>query len=122
MSDPVIPTPVTPATPPTSSIDKIKAALNTIWATLNADIKSLWNNNKIFVIAFGVLIVLAKGTSWLINFYVNLSKAEVDNATKQDAALKSQEDAANSQANALVNQANNLPSQNKPVDANWDKK
>lgn len=89
---------------------------------LKADVSYLWANNRIFLIVFGVLIVLAKGTSLLMDFLAYRSKQEVDSATKEDGVLKAQEDAAKAKANDLVKQGDALPSQEKPVDENWDKK
>lgn len=89
---------------------------------LKADVSYLWANNRIFLIGFGVLIILAKGASLLMDFLAWRSKQLVDSTVKQDDVLKKQEDAAKSQADALVKRANELPSQEKPVSEDWNKK
>lgn len=93
-----------------------------LWARLNTDLQYLWTNDKIFLVVFGVFIVLAKGSSLLIDLLANLSKSEVNAANKQDATLRAEETKNNNEANALIDQANALPGQEKPVDENWDKK
>lgn len=96
--------------------------VKTFWQKVTGDVKYLWDNDKIFLVVFGVLILFAKGSNLVIDFLAFRSKQEVDSATKQDAALKAQEDAAKEQADDLVKKANSLPSQQQPVDENWDKK
>lgn len=102
--------------------DPTDANVKSFWDKITGDVKYLWDNDKIFLVIFGVLIAAAKITSLLMDFYAYQSKKEVDSAVKQDTVLKAQEDAAKSAAAALVKQADSLPSQEKPVDENWDKK
>jgi hypothetical protein len=94
----------------------------TLWTRINTDVKTLWAKDRVFLIIFGVLILMAKASSLLMAFYSAKAKAELNAAVKQDASLKAQETAANNQADALVKEADALPSQEAPVDANWDKK
>jgi hypothetical protein len=93
-----------------------------LWARAQADFKYLWDNDRIFLVIFGVLVVVAKGASLMISFLAAKSKAEVAVATAESNILQAQETAANQQADALVKQANDLPATQTPVDANWDKK
>lgn len=102
--------------------DPTDANVKTFWQKVTGDVTYLWENDKIFLVVFGVLILVAKGSSLIIDLLAYRSKQEVDSATKQDAVLKAQEDAHKAAANALVKQADALPSQEKPVDENWDKK
>lgn len=102
---------------------RVQSALSALWTRLTADLEYLWANDKIFLVIFGVLILIAKGSSSIISLLAGLSKEEVNAATKQNAVLQAEENAANAQANTLVDTANSLPGQEKPVtDPNWDKK
>lgn len=98
------------------------ANIKSFWDKITGSVKYLWENDKIFLVLFGVLIAAAKIVSLIMDFLAYQSKKEVDSAVKQDAALKAQEDSAKAQADALVKKANSLPGQEKPVDENWDKK
>lgn len=108
-------------TPPTQP-GPTDANVKTFWQKITGDVTYLWENDKIFLIVFGVLILAAKFSNLIIDFLAFQSKKEVDSTIKQDSALKAQEDAAKSAANALVKKANDLPAQQTPVDDNWDKK
>ncbi len=72
-------------------------------------------------IAVVVLIMVAKYSSFMIDFLTKKSKAEVDAATKQAAFLKAQEDQDNLEANALIKRANELSAEQKPVQDDWYK-
>jgi hypothetical protein len=100
----------------------VKSALSLFWTRLQADLKFMWANDRVFLFIFGVLIVIAKGSSIMIGLLAAKSKAEVTVASKESAVLKAQEDADNAKADALVKQANDLPSQQKPVADDWYKK
>jgi hypothetical protein len=93
------------------------------WAKVNQDLKTLWNNNRIFLILLIPVILIIKFRSILIDIIVNASKQQIQNAQNKDAKLKGKEDQANAQANQLVDEANKLGSQERPpVDADWYKK
>lgn len=98
------------------------AWLKNFWAKINADIKDLWNNNKIFFIIFGILILIVKFRDILINILVSGGKAEMDKATKQDEKLAVEENKAKTDADKLVEQAKEELNKEKPVDENWNKK
>lgn len=100
----------------------VKAALTEFNTRLRADLKFMWENDRIFLVIFGVLVLIAKGSSLMISFLAAKSKAQVAVASKESSILQAQETADNTQADALVKQANDLTSQEKPVDENWDKK
>ena len=103
--------------------DPTDANVKSFYEKITGSVKYLWENDKIFLIVFGVIILIAKFSSVIIEFLAFQSKQAVDDAVKQDEKLKAQEDAHKALANALVKQANELPSQQKPVtDENWDKK
>lgn len=98
--------------------DKLKA----FWGKLNTGIGTLWENNKIFVIVFGVLILIIKFREVIISFLVADSKRIFDNATKQSDSLKKQQDDYNSSANKLVEEAKQLPNHEGPVGTDWNVK
>lgn len=85
-------------------------------------ISYLWDNHKVFLIIFGVAIIVYKFREVIIDLLVADSHKKMDEAKKQDAALKAEEKQANDQANQLVKEAEAL-SQDKPkVDEDWYKK
>jgi hypothetical protein len=100
----------------------VKSALSLFWARLQADLKFMWANDRIFLFIFGVLVLIAKGSSLMISLLAAKSKAEVTAATAASNILQAQENADNAQADALVKQSNDLPSQEKPVADDWYKK
>ena len=104
------------------TLQDVKDALSVFYARLTADLKFMLSNDRIFLVIFGVLILVIKGASVMANILIFKSKAEVAVANKENAVLQAQENAANNQANALIKDANALPGQEKPVDGNWDKK
>lgn len=104
------------------TMQQIKDALSAFNARLKADLSFMWQEDRVFLFIFAIIIAIAKGSSLLISFWTMRSKQEVNAATKQNAVLQAQETAANDQANALIKQANELPAQQMPVNENWDKK
>lgn len=98
--------------------EKIKAFL----AKLNTPVKTLWENNKIFVIAFFILILIIKFRDVIIDYLFSSSKKTLEEAKKKDSQLKKEEDAANAKADALVADANKLDENKETIDENWNKK
>ena len=98
--------------------EKIKS----FFAKFKMSLTDLWTNNKIFVIIFGLLIVVFKFRSVLIDLIVAGGKKQVEEATAKDAVLAKEESAANDQANALVQKAANEPGKDEPVTDDWNKK
>jgi len=93
------------------------------WEKINSDLKTLWNNNRIFLILLIPLILIVKFRRILIDIIVNVSKQQVQDAKNKDAELKNKEDKANAQANNLISEADKLENQEHlPVDVNWYKK
>lgn len=103
------------------TVASIKASLGALWARLTADLGSLWEKDRIFLFVFGVIIVLAKGASFMVDYYANKSKKEMDAATKENAVLQAQENADDKQADSLIQQADALPGKETKVDENWDR-
>lgn len=100
----------------------LKQKAQNFWALLNQDLKTLWVNNRIFLIICSALILVIKFRSILISILLKDSKDLLDNAKATDAQLKKQETDANAKANDLIAQANELPKSEQPVDENWNKK
>lgn len=100
----------------------IKASAQGFWTKVTSDIDDLWEKDKGFVIAFGVIILAVKFREILIDLIVNSGKALFQNAEKQNTVLTNQEDSDNTAADNLVKQANQLPNYEKPVDPNWNQK
>ena len=100
----------------------MKEKLQAFWAKVNQDAKDIWNKDKGFFIAFGVLILFVKFRDLLIDLLLNSAKRVSDNAKKEDGKLANEESQANSQANDLIKKAQDLPNQQKPIDRDWYKK
>ena len=100
----------------------VKDGLSLFWTRLQADLKFMWDNDRIFLVIFGVLVLILKGSQMMISFLAFKSKVQVAVASKEDSVLKAQETADENQANDLEAKAAALPSQQPPVDENWDKK
>lgn len=82
----------------------------------------LWNNHKVFLIIFGVLILIVKFRGILIDILVSDGKRVMNDAKKKDAELAGQENKLKSDADELVKKAQEAPSKEKPVDVDWNKK
>lgn len=90
---------------------------------INQDFKTLWNNNRIFLILLIPIILIIKFRNVIIDILVNASKQQIEDAQNKDAKLKTKEDQAKAQANQLVDEANKLGQQpQQPVDVDWYKK
>jgi hypothetical protein len=103
-------------------LQSVKDGLSLFWTRLQADLKFMWDNDRIFLVIFGVLVLILKGSQMMISFLAFKSKVQVAVASKEDSVLKAQETADENQANDLEAKAAALPSQQPPVDENWDKK
>ena len=92
------------------------------FGNLKGQIKDLWSKYGLLFIIVGVALLVMKSSNFIMDLIASISKKDVQKAEKQDAKLKNEEDSAKTQADALVKQAEDLPSQEKPVDENWNKK
>jgi hypothetical protein len=95
--------------------------LKAFWAKINSSVADLWAKDKLFLILFGVLIVIVKFRDVFLSILINSAKRLFDNAQKKDAALSQEETADKTKANQLVQDAKDAPSKQKPVDADWYK-
>lgn len=94
-----------------SFTDKFKSPLGT-----------LWDNHKVFLIIFGLGILIWKFREVIIDLLVSSSREAVKDAQKQDQTLKGEEKAANDQANQLRNEAAALDDNKPVIDEDWNKK
>ena len=99
----------------------LKANAQSFWTKITSDVGLLWQKEKGFVIAFGIIILVVKFREILINIIVSSSKALFQNAEKQSTKLDNQENKDNVAADNLVKEANQLPT-DEPVDPNWNQK
>lgn len=88
----------------------------------NLPFSTLWDQYKLFLIGFGILILIFKFRSLIIDLLVSDSRKVVSDTVKQDAALKKEENVANDQANQLRKQAEDLGKNKSSVDEDWNKK
>ena len=86
------------------------------------DAATLWSDHKLFFIIFGLLVLIVKFREILIDILVKSTKDTMNDATKKDDKLKTEEDQAKAAADKLVEDAKNEPSKEKPVDDDWFKK
>lgn len=88
----------------------------------SAIVKDLWNRYGILFILVGIVLVVVKFNSIIMDVLGWSSKIDLEDAQRTDAQLKSQEDQANAAADALVKKANELPTQEGTVNEDWYKK
>ncbi len=89
---------------------------------LSSGIGYLWKNDKIFLIVFGVLIILAKITSLFMDLLATSSRKDVEKTQAQDSVLKAKEDSYKSQADSLQKDAENLANTKTNVKEDWNVK
>lgn len=100
----------------------MREKLKAFWNKLNADINELWQNDKIFVILFGLIILVIKFRQILIDIIVSGSKRLFENTQKSSDESKAKEDDYNSSAEKLIEDAESLGKSNPPVGDDWYKK
>ena len=89
---------------------------------LNAGAGYLWKNDKVFLIVFGILILLAYISGTLMDLLTSKSNKDVADAKEQDAKLAAKEDVAKSQA-ASYEKQDKQAAQNEPkVGEDWNVK
>ena len=100
--------------------------LSTLWSKIKSFISrldqpiiDLWNNDRVFLLIFGLIIVIVKFRGLLISFIVAASQAMIKKDDTINTILVNQENQDNNEANQDVQQANNLPNQEPPVDPDW---
>lgn len=88
----------------------------------NAPLKTLWESHKLFLIGFGIVILIWRFREAIIDLLVADSRKIVNEAKVKDSQLKSEEQKANAQADELVKQAEDLSKNKSEVDEDWYKK
>lgn len=88
----------------------------------NAPLSTLWNQYRGFLIIFGILILIVKFRSAIIDLLISDSRKIVSDTVKQDAQLKVEENQANDQANQLRREADQLGKNKAVIDEDWNKK
>lgn len=83
---------------------------------------TLWDKYKIFLIIFGIFILIWKFRSLIIDLLVSDVHSTMDKAKKEDATLRQEEKEANDQANKLRQEADALSKDKPEVDEDWHKK
>jgi hypothetical protein len=103
-------------------IANLKAILTTFWTKLHTDISELWDDNKIFVVVFGALILILKFREIFVDFLVSGGKALFNKVTNQTDALNNQENQDNASADALEQEAEKLINEDVNVPDDWYEK
>lgn len=94
----------------------------TLLEKANMSPSQLWANHKVFLICFGLLILVIKFQDVIFRILVNRSNELVDDTKKQSDDLKHVQNQANDEANKLVQHAQDLNNNRPVVDENWHKK
>lgn len=82
----------------------------------------LWANHKVFLIVFGLLILVVKFREVIFDMLVSGSKKQVEEAQKKSNSLQVEQNSANNQANQLIEDAKKLGENRPTVDEDWHKK
>jgi hypothetical protein len=98
---------------------KLLGYLKSFWALLKTDITELWEDNKIFVLVFGAIMLAIKFHTVLMNLIIAGEKSVFNSAQQQSNNLENQENQDNQQANQLQQQAQDLPNNQPPVGDDW---
>lgn len=85
-------------------------------------ISTLWDNHKVFLLIFGLGILIFKFREVIIDLLVSSARKTVNEAKEKDSALKAEQDQANDQANQLRKEADALAKEKPEVDEDWHKK
>lgn len=81
----------------------------------------LWAKNKMFLIVFGLLLLVIKFHDLIFDALVNSSKKLVKEADQKSEILLNEQNQASSQAHELIKESQQL-SENRPVvDVDWYK-
>lgn len=95
---------------------------NSFFNKFNSSLSELWEKDKVFLLCFGLLILVVKFRSVLISLIVANSKKLLEDTKTADTVLQKQENDYKKKADALVQEAKNLPNTKENVDEDWYKK
>jgi hypothetical protein len=98
------------------------AKLKAFWAKVTSDVGDLWEKDKGFVIAFGIIILGVKFRDIMISLITSSGKAIFNKAQATDATLAKQEDSDKTSAESLEQQANQTTNPQSEVTEDWNKK
>jgi hypothetical protein len=96
--------------------------LKAFWAKLNTDVSELWNNSKIFVVIFGIIIVILKFRNVFMDLIVANAKDIFKDASQQGSELQDQENQNNQEADQLISDANEIGKDQPPISPDWNTK
>ena len=83
---------------------------------------TLWEKHKIFLIIFGLLIVIVKFREVIMDFLIASARAAFNNAKEKDADLANRQNDANNRANQIIDNAEKLDDTRPNIDEDWHKK
>ncbi len=89
---------------------------------LKADASDTWRRSKMVLLAIGALILTLEFRKIMDAITVYMGQRAINNATKKDANLKTQEGDLNSKADDLIKEASDMPSHENQVGLDWYKK
>ena len=89
---------------------------------LSAGFTYLWKNDKVFLLVFGILIVIGYASGALMDMITNKSNSDVAKAKDQDAQLATKENDAKAQAASYEQQAKQAAADEPQVDEDWNVK
>lgn len=92
------------------------------WNKLNSDIAELWKNNKLFLIIFGVLILVIKFRTIIINLLIENSKELMKKNKEKDKNLQQQEEDYKKQSEYFLEKAKESSKDKSPIKEDWYKK
>ena len=93
--------------------------MKSFWAKLNSELKSLWDNDKLFFLVFIPIIVIVKFRSYLINWLVNDAKQTIQDTSTQDKTLIQNISKENQEADKLIQNVSQIGSEETPVGPDW---
>jgi len=98
------------------------AWLKAFWVKLNTSAADLWKNDKLFLILFGVIILVFKFRSLLVDLIVSDSEAVFKKAQQTSDELTKNETKNNQAADELIAHAEKLNSSQGNVTDDWNQK
>jgi hypothetical protein len=87
-------------------------------------LKDIWANNKLLLVLVAIPLLILKFRSVIIDLLVKDSRKIVDETTKKDDALKTEQTVANTKADQIIVDANKAKkdSDSQTVNEDWNKK
>jgi len=95
--------------------------MKSIWGSIKADSVDTYRRIKIVLIAIAAILLAIEYKKIKEAILIYMGNRLIKNTKKESYELQTQVNTLNNQANQMVKEAKELPSQEKPVDANWYK-